>query len=478
MNDKIEQTLQKASAAQKTWDELFDLMTNSGLQMERAYSSLSGSSLDEMNARLSATFVLAESLRNIDDSGAILVVPRLAAIDGPLNQIQQQATGALGQFKAYPDATFNDPGGNLSVQIMRGGSVVTNWGLASHLDSISGHQMALLDQLTLSLRFGRYKGAGLFQERAREMQVMSTEFAALLSTGKSSIAEITELLNSATKILEQCERAQETSTEHKDEIVALAGAAQKASNEIEAKLTLIKEITQAANSLSTQVDEYEASFDAFQESLDGRVAAHEKFASDMKSALNTNQDRESTIDGLIAKSDTMIKGATTAGLSLSLDEAKQAYENRLEKTGRWFLGSVVVLLIFLIPIAGQLIPGPWQEWFKAPQGGNTDPWLATLGKFILLLPATWATAFFANNYAELFHLHREYAHKAAMAKAIDGFKREAPEYKEEIVAGVFMEIRDNPGSRKAPSPATPENPVTKKFLSKILDAIRSNKAAT
>ena len=90
-----------------------------------------------------------------------------------------------------------------------------------------------------------------------------------------------------------------------------------------------------------------------------------------------------------------------------------------------------------------------------------------------MLPATWATAFFAGNYAELFHLSREYAHKAAMAKAVDGFKREAPEYKEEIVAGIFMEIRDNPGSRKSPNPATPQNPLSKRILEKILDAIRT-----
>lgn len=171
----------------------------------------------------------------------------------------------------------------------------------------------------------------------------------------------------------------------------------------------------------------------------------------------------------------MIRGATTAGLSLSLDEARKAYEERLEKTGWWFLGSVVVLLICLLAIAGQLIPDPWQEWFKAPGGSTSDPWLATLGKVILLLPATWATAFFAGNYAELFHLSREYAHKAAMAKAVDGFKREAPEYREEIVAGVFMEIRDNPGSRKSPLPATPQNPLTARILEKLLGAIRDKK---
>ncbi len=475
MNHKIEQTLQRASSAQNSWDELFHLMANSGLQMEKSYPSLAGSSLNELNARMNATLVLADSLRNIDDSGAVLVVPRLAAIDGPLNQIRQQAKAALDQFQAYQDATFNDPSGALNVQVVRAGSVVTNWNLASQLDVISGQQMALLDQLTLSLRFGRYKGAGLFQERAREMQAISAELALLLSSVKASITELNQLLDSAAEILNQCEDSEKTASQQKSEILALAGAAQLASNEIEAKLTQIKETSQVANGLSTQVEEYEASFDAFQASLDARVSAHEKFVSDMNSALKSNKDRELAIDELIAKSDSMIKGATTAGLSLSLDETKLAYETRLKNTGRWFLGSVIILLICLIPIAGQLVPGPWQEWFKAPQGYGADPWLATIGKFVLLLPATWATAFFAGNYAELFHLHREYAHKAALAKAIDGFKREAPEYKEEIVAGVFMEIRDNPGSRKAPAPATPENPVTKKFLSKILDAIRANK---
>lgn len=94
---------------------------------------------------------------------------------------------------------------------------------------------------------------------------------------------------------------------------------------------------------------------------------------------------------------------------------------------------------------------------------------------MLLIPATWATAFFAGNYAELFHLSREYAHKAALAKAVDGFKREAPEYKEEIVAGVFMEIQDNPGSRKAPAVATPQNPIGQRILSTLLEAIKTKK---
>jgi hypothetical protein len=114
-----------------------------------------------------------------------------------------------------------------------------------------------------------------------------------------------------------------------------------------------------------------------------------------------------------------------------------------------------------------------------PNGGVGDsaPWLSAIGKLILVIPGTWAAAFFASNYAELFHLSREYAHKAAIAKALDGFQREAPDYKQEIVGSVFVEIQDNPGSRKAPRPATPQNPVTQKFLEKVLDAIKALKGA-
>jgi len=145
-----------------------------------------------------------------------------------------------------------------------------------------------------------------------------------------------------------------------------------------------------------------------------------------------------------------------------------------------FLGSVDFLLVSALPIAAQLIPGPWQPLLAQSANGNAadaGPWLAALGKLIIMLPATRTTAFFAGNYAELFHLSREYAHMAALAKSIDGFQREAPQYKEEIVGGVFLEIQDNPGSRKAPRAATPQNPVTQKFLERLLAAIRAAKGS-
>ena len=57
------------------------------------------------------------------------------------------------------------------------------------------------------------------------------------------------------------------------------------------------------------------------------------------------------------------------------------------------------------------------------------PLYSFIGRIFLLLPATWLTAFFAKSYASFFDLEREYAHKAALAMSVDGFKRQAPSMK-------------------------------------------------
>lgn len=64
----------------------------------------------------------------------------------------------------------------------------------------------------------------------------------------------------------------------------------------------------------------------------------------------------------------------------------------------------------------------------------------------------------------------EYAHKAALARAVDGFKRQAPQYQEEITAEVFLEIRNNPAKGQSAEPAAhPLYDVLAKVVSKVVD---------
>ncbi|MEZ2741182.1 hypothetical protein ACBP93_00930 [Paenalcaligenes hominis] len=474
MHNRIEKTLELNKKTQDSWLEVYSKVQLGGLPLDKPYDVLQECSVREINERLIATFLLVDSLRSIEDAATSLVIPRLKSVDEMLNQIFQQCQSLLNQTAEFSEGfSLNDPGGNLQLQVMVGGSAVLSWGLHAALPTIGKQQMTLFDQMTLALRFRRYKGVGLFVEKSRELQLLAEELANLVRESKPLAKELMELRDSAKIALDESKSEQEKSTGFREELEEMVPNAQSKVDEIEAKLARTKEITKISDALEIKVNEYDSSFSAFQESLDSRVSAHQKFEQNAKEVKVQLEEREAEIARLIEKSDSMIKGATSAGLATSLDETRAAYEKRLSSTGWGFLVSTVILFICALPIVVQLVPGPWQAWFTDINNNGVDPWLSMLGKIVILLPATWATAFFAGNYAELFHLSREYAHKAAMAKAVDGFKREAPEYKEEIVAGVFMEIRDNPGSRKSPEPASPQNPLSKRILERLLDAIKS-----
>lgn len=216
----------------------------------------------------------------------------------------------------------------------------------------------------------------------------------------------------------------------------------------------IQQITNTAESLSQAVTQYQAKFDDFKAAMDERLEDLSNFEKRSRDAYKRNQDYEERTKELIAQSEDMLKGSTTVGLAKSMEDARVRYEKRMNSTRVGFYLSVVFLLISAWPLAIHLIPGLVEllQWFSG-QDGKPMPTLnaaadgspyAVLGKIMLLLPATWLTAFFTKTYAHLFQLEREYAHKAALAGSVHGFKLQAKKYEEEITAEVFMEIRMNP----------------------------------
>jgi len=215
----------------------------------------------------------------------------------------------------------------------------------------------------------------------------------------------------------------------------------------------IKAIGASADSLEQQVSGYKSKFEAFQTQLDARLKMFVDFEANVKSASEQNQLREAEISRLMEKADTMIRGATTAGLSKSLEDARDAYGKQMRNSRFGFLASIVVLLVSAIPLAAHLLPGLFGKFAPEISEGVQNSPLGVLGKIILLLPGTWLAVFFTKSFSEFFHLEWEYAHKAALAKSVEGFKREAPKYQEEITASVFGEILNNPSSRKSPEPA-------------------------
>lgn len=466
-----------AVKALRQWQTAYAAIQGVGVDIA-AQTPTAGTTLEDTGIRTTGALSAVSRLRGVGKEQMELLGHRLATLKSAVEQVENQSQAITTTLEQFLGATSTDRNGQLNLQLNHPERGSTNFDLGAILSSINQHVSTLLDALPFIALVAGDESAPLFTGLARnasehlaQAQAAAQEAKKALQQGRKTATDLEGLLSTAAQQAEQVHTAlnsvtnTKTSTEHQ-------------SAEVTQKLAHVREVSKDADVLQQRVSGFQAQFEAFEAQMKARLEQFSEFEGATLEAQRINLEREAKIAELTAKADTMIRGATTAGLSKSLEDTKDDYEKRLARTQWFFLGSVGFLLVSALPIAAQLIPGPWQPLLAQGANGNAadaGPWLAALGKLIIMLPATWATAFFAGNYAELFHLSREYAHKAALAKSIDGFQREAPQYKEEIVGGVFLEIQDNPGSRKAPRAATPQNPITQKFFERLLAAIRAAK---
>lgn len=476
MLQDISEVGKKAGEILTSWAQVYAAIQTAKVDVTTAGSNISGLTIAEASQRIAQALGVAARLQDVAPEQGASIAHRASAIGTALENIRNQVNSILANIELQADADSATVNNALHIQFNNPAKGNPAFDLGAPMAAILAQCVTLFDFEPAI--------AGVLGDAATPLfGSIVNSIGDQLSEAKESASAAGKELGKTKKIAEQQKALADNSQAVVQQIEALLSAAaiQKSSidsgaAEIEQKLARAREISKDADALQQRVDGFTAQFEAFETQMKARLTQFADFEHAITESRKLNDERELSIDELTVKADTMIRGATTAGLSKSLDDAKDFYEKRLNITQRYFLLSVTFLLFCTLPIAAQFMPGPWQASFAPqPNGALTDtaPWLAALGKLMLLIPATWATAFFAGNYAELFHLSREYAHKAALAKAIDGFKREAPTYAEEIVSSVFMEIQDNPGTRKAPATATPQNPVAEKFFDKVMLAIQT-----
>lgn len=498
MHSRVQPLITQASELADKWRLLADRWGTAGLPDDTPYSRLHGATFKEFSKRVMATLDLLAALGGVDEAGQLLFLPKVDAAGKQLRAARASVEQLLNELNAQPLATFKDPSCNLDeIQGFLNGGHVSNANAGPHLDQVSANMVALFDAVSTGLRVGKAKGLSLYHGYGEQLQALAGESNKL-------IAEIRTLREAAAKLQAETEASAEDASGHasaSEESESAAASAltviKGAQAEADAKLAAIRETAKAASSLEIQIEAYEASFDAFQKSLDDRVAQHAAFEQNVSDALTKNKNRESEIDRLIKKADSMIQGATTAGLGDSLEQTRLLYQRRMMWTGLFFFVSVLLLAASAIPLVAHILPGLFTTWLpSAPtlQGsiavnagpasgalssvptpsGNGDALISLLGKIFLLFPATWLTQFFSKAYSEFFHLEREYAHKAALARSVEGFKKQAPKYEEEITTAVFFEVQSNPSKQKAPDAA--EHPILGPLMKKFIDALPFGKA--
>lgn len=356
-------------------------------------------------------------LRPTDDDSdqAVFVLAKTQELRAATSTFFAHAQSSLSTLQSNwrEGMTLRDQNGNFLLQLtLPDGSVVTNADISGNVLQMDAGISQLATLLAQLLPLCKAESVGDLSARAAALGDLVRQIDGLRSQAQQ-LAEAAG--GSANSAAEHDRAAQGTHAQAEAAMNKVQVLQQQATTDVgnvTALVEKIKTIGASADALEIQIAGYTASFDAFQKQLDGRNQEFAEFQAANQAAHAANSKRSDEIDRLTRLADSMISGATTAGLAKSMEDARARYEARMNKARIGFYGAVVFLLASALPLAAHLLPGLIGSWIPGLDAKAEGSPYAVLGKIVLLLPATWLTAFFTKSYSEFFHLEREYAHKA------------------------------------------------------------------
>lgn len=270
-----------------------------------------------------------------------------------------------------------------------------------------------------------------------------------------------------------------------DKITALQEKSSASSDEIESLKETASGIVEEARELEKEVNEYSTTFESFQKKLDEKEETYETQRKNADSLFEEFEDKRDKVTEIINQSEDMLKGATNAGLAGTFKTTLTELDKKLKSAQTGFYWSIVFLLITVIPLVYYLYnigmqtnidptnlkintDGFWTQLLASLQTSKFSP-LSTIALASLMAPAIWVAKFTANRYHQLFQLREHYQFKYSLAISVDGFKKQAPKYEEEIAAETFNNLLFNPADKLSgikKSDSMP-NPILNKIFDKF-----------
>lgn len=170
-------------------------------------------------------------------------------------------------------------------------------------------------------------------------------------------------------------------------------------------------------------------------------------------------EQQKRYDELNSQIESLLPGATSAGLSSAYSEMHDKFSTEVRDYGRYFYASIVILLSIIVLVN---IPSIWNHIISLSQDGypkgsfiNNFKVAIPYGSFTLdgqevplgnraitildsfiyklpfILPAIWLVLFVSRRRNEAQRLAQEYAHKKVLAKSYESYKQQIEKLSEE-----------------------------------------------
>jgi hypothetical protein len=275
------------------------------------------------------------------------------------------------------------------------------------------------------------------------------------------LSDLEETSTEAVQTLDSIRELEDQANESKDSISSIHKVAIEIQSLMEERQKNIESINVIAEGLKEGVNEYKDNLKEFDDALEARNALMSDLEKRHNDLITNNEELALKITELNENAEEMLSGATTSGLANEFSTYRDVLKTSVRYAAWAFYGSIALLLIFSVPLIIMVVPplaGILETIFKfpndtlAPVIGAADPsdfkLLAdTSARLLLVLPFFWLATFMSKRHGRLFRLREHYAYKRSIAASVEGFKKQAPNYADEIAAAAFLELTFNPAER-------------------------------
>ena len=132
------------------------------------------------------------------------------------------------------------------------------------------------------------------------------------------------------------------------------------------------------------------------------------------------KDQEERYKALNDEIETLLPGATSAGLTTAYKDMKNSFDSIISTNTNIFYGSILTLVVISLVSVTNRIYWFGIDWVDLSQLSNL--WSNLAYKIPLALPVIWLAFFASKRRSEAQRLQQEYAHKEALAKSYQSYK--------------------------------------------------------
>lgn len=144
--------------------------------------------------------------------------------------------------------------------------------------------------------------------------------------------------------------------------------------------------------------------------------------------LETDQNQKHT--ALVAQIENLLPGATSAGLGSAYSTLKASFDNPIKNYTRLFYGALALLVLAALIMTTDKIsiyPNTSIEFIKITEWDTILK--AILYKSPFVAPVVWLALFSSKRRSQYERLQQEYAHKEAIARSYESYKKQLQQLK-------------------------------------------------